>query len=364
MSNGSEIVIRANEACLFKSEKYSLSSENVTNNFKIFRQDGTLCDVDLVSGDTVVKAHRVVLAAGCVYFETMFKSGLEECNKKSVSLPSIAPDVLPLMVEFIYTGQTVINGSTVTHLVDAANMLQLQELSVGCAQYLGKHLHPSNVLGILRFAETYNLVKLAEEAFSYAEIQWCAVVNEEEFMDLSLTTLMKLLMSNKLVIESEVQVLHAILRWLHYKLQSRREHCLKLLELIRLREVPIEKLEYAITSVQDPVIKQYLEGFKSAMSAVAREPRRDAPNCLYVVGGNNRSTRRLRTAVMFNGKAWTQISPMSAPRLGPGVAALGGRMYAVGGQNYNFQVLASGEVYDPRVSARARYLKISSRFRM
>ncbi|GBP71905.1 Kelch-like protein 5, partial [Eumeta japonica] len=93
-----------NENWVFKSEKYSLSSDSVLNKFKHFWRDGTLCDVDLVSGDRVVKAHRVVLAATCVYFKTMFKSGFEESHKKCVTLPSIPPDVLPLIVEFIYTG--------------------------------------------------------------------------------------------------------------------------------------------------------------------------------------------------------------------------------------------------------------------
>ncbi|GBP37279.1 Kelch-like protein 3 [Eumeta japonica] len=210
MSDYLEITFHANENWVFKSEKYSLSSENVANKFKVFRQDGTLCDVDLVSGDTVVKAHRVVLAAACVYFETMFKSGLEECNRKSVPLPSIPPDVLPLVVEFIYSGQTVISSSTVPHLVDAANMLQLQELSVGCAQYLRKQLHPSNVVGIIRLAETHNLVQLAEEGLSYAIKHWEAVADGEEFVHLSVTMLMKLLTSDELVIDSEVQETHPL----------------------------------------------------------------------------------------------------------------------------------------------------------
>ncbi|GBP37292.1 Kelch-like protein 3 [Eumeta japonica] len=192
------------------SLKSILSSESVANNFKIFRQDGTLCDVDLISGDTVVKAHRVVLAAACVYFETMFKSGLEECNRKCIPLPSIPPDVLSLVVEFIYSGQTMISGSTVIHLVDAANMLQLQELSAGCVEYLRKQLHPSNVVGIIRLAETHNLVQLAEEALSYAIKHWGAVADGEEFVHLSLTTLVKLLTSDELVIDSEVQADHKI----------------------------------------------------------------------------------------------------------------------------------------------------------
>ncbi|GBP37218.1 Actin-binding protein IPP [Eumeta japonica] len=408
MSDYSEITFHANEDWIFKSAKYSLSSESVANNFEIFRQDGALCDVDLVSGDTVVKAHRVVLAAACVYFETMFKSGLEECNRKSVPLPSIAPDVLSLVVEFIYSGQTVINGSTVLHLVDAANMLQLQELSVGCAQYLRKQLHPSNVVGIIRLAETHNLVQLAEEALSYAMSHWGVVVDGEEFVHLSLTMLTKLLTSDELVIDNEVQVLRAALRWLDHDPPSRREHYLEVLRQIRLHEVSEEELQEALITVRDPAIAEILKTFKIVLSAVLREPRPRTGSCLYVVGGTQSGSRKeaFRTALKFDGhkagqryavvvvdreaynnkiyskikkedefqkltydptsvtpprdtrrtytRAWTQIAPMSAPRFRPGAAALGGRVYAVGGMNGKGETLASGEMYDPRVSGAGR----------
>lgn len=52
----------------------------------------------------LLQAHRVVLAASCAYFDAMFSVGLEESQKSHVSLHSVPPDVLPMIIDFIYTG--------------------------------------------------------------------------------------------------------------------------------------------------------------------------------------------------------------------------------------------------------------------
>ncbi|GBP92859.1 Actin-binding protein IPP [Eumeta japonica] len=330
------IQVYGDESWVFKSEKYSLSSGKVANNFKNFRQDGTLCDVDLISGETVVKAHRVVLAAACVYFETMFKSGFEECANNTVPLPSIPPDVLPLLVDFIYTGQTVICGSTVQHLVNAADMMQLEELSTGCVAYLKRQLHPSNVLDIIRLAETHNLVQLAEEALSYAQKNWRSVVEGKEFLNAPVRLLMKLLSSDNLAIDDEVQcegvvmkpnevqyiefsdeglmtepedeklnssitVLHAALTWLDHDPPTRKQHCLEILQQVRLRKVSPQKFENELANVRDPAITEILHIFKAVLTAVNKEARPDSRCYMYVVGGSNYS-EELNTLLKFDGK--------------------------------------------------------------
>lgn len=47
-------------------------------------------------------------------------------------------------------------------------------------------------------------------------------------------------------------------------------------------------------------------------------------------------------------REWEELSPMGIARIQPGVATLGGRVYAVGGEQGS-QILANGEVYDPQV---------------
>jgi len=48
-----------------------------------------------------------------------------------------------------------------------------------------------------------------------------------------------------------------------------------------------------------------------------------------------------------NTQIWSPITSMSTPRRHQGLAALGGKLYAVGGEESSILILASGEVYDP-----------------
>ncbi|GBP97801.1 Actin-binding protein IPP, partial [Eumeta japonica] len=144
-------------------------------------------------------------------------------------------------------------------------------------------------------------------------------------------------------------LLQAALRWLNHDPPSRREHYLEVLRQIRLREVSAEELQEALTTVRDPAIAEILKSFKIVLSTVGRELRPRAGSCLYVVGGVRgwQAKEAFRTALKFDGQTWTQIAPMSAPRHWLEAAALGGRVYAVGGVDGDHRTLASGEVYDP-----------------
>lgn len=111
----------------------------------------------------------------------MFSVGLEESQKGRVILPSVPPGILPMIIDFIYTGNALIkhpyglyfvnlylnvfteciffsdktgeieiDKATVQHLMIAADMFQLRELVIGCGEFLKRELHPSNALGIFR----------------------------------------------------------------------------------------------------------------------------------------------------------------------------------------------------------------------
>lgn len=56
----------------------------------------------------VFQAHRVVLAASSEYFDAMFSVGLEESLKEHVELPTVPPNILPKIIDFIYTGRSTI----------------------------------------------------------------------------------------------------------------------------------------------------------------------------------------------------------------------------------------------------------------
>ncbi|XP_026495082.1 actin-binding protein IPP-like [Vanessa tameamea] len=340
-------------------------ASKVSINLNHFRRDGRFCDIDLISGKTKVKAHRVVLAASCEYFDAMFNVGLEESQKGRVVLPSVPPGILPMIIDFIYTGEIEIDKATVQHLMIAADMFQLRELVIGCGEFLKRELHPSNALGIFRFAETHNCTELAEEALTHAQANWNLVANGDELLELPLQQLITLLSSEQLKVDNEAQVLYPALKWLEYDPANRRRHCFEVLSNVRLPLISPQILDDAIKTVQDPsivvalkTVRVDMKSGRGALVSLSAEPRARARRMLVVAGGSchdaaphppHAADNILSSVLKFDlhKREWEELSSMCIARIQPGVAMLGGRVYAVGGEQGS-QILANGEVYDPQ----------------
>ncbi|CAG4909893.1 unnamed protein product [Colias eurytheme] len=347
---------------LYKCCEYA---SKVSLNLNTFRRDGRFCDIELISGKTKIKAHRVVLAASCEYFDAMFNVGLEESQKGRVMLPSIPPSILPLIIDFIYTGEIAIDKVTVQNLLIAADMLQLRELVFGCGEFLKRELHPSNALGIFRFAETHNCKELAEEALAHAQAYWDKVATGDELLELPLQQLVTLLSSEQLKVDNEAQVLYPALKWLEHDPATRRRHCFEVLSHVRLPLISPQVLDSAIKTVQDPsiavalkTVRVDMKSGRGALVSLSAEPRARARRVLVIVGGSCHDTAPhpplttdniLFSALKFDlhKREWEELAPMGIARIQPGVATLGGRVYAVGGEQGS-QILANGEVYDPQ----------------
>ncbi|CAH2259250.1 jg10017 [Pararge aegeria aegeria] len=297
-------------------------ANKVSVNLNHFRRDGRFCDIDLISGKTKVRAHRVILAASCEYFDAMFSVGLEESQKGRVVLPSVPPGILPMIIDFIYTGEIEIDKATVQHLMIAADMFQLHELVAGCGEFLKRELHPSNALGIFRFAENHNCTELAEEALVHAQAHWNLVANGEEMLELPLQQLLTLLSSEQLKVDNEAQDPSIA---------------------VALKTVRVD-----------------MKSGRGALVALSAEPRARARRVLVVAGGSchdasphanppHAADNILSSALKFDlyKREWEDLAPMGIARIQPGVAMLGGRVYAVGGEQGS-QILANGEVYDPQ----------------
>ncbi|KOB64558.1 Actin-binding protein ipp, partial [Operophtera brumata] len=307
----------------------------ITLNLHHLKRDGRFCDIDLISGSTTIRAHRVVLAASSEYFDAMFSVGLEESHKSNVALPS--------------------------HLLIAADMLQIRELVTGCGEFLRRELHPSNAIGIFRFTEAHNCIALAKEALEYAQANWSVVATGDELLELPLQQLVALLSSEQLKVENEAQVLYPALRWLEHDSVGRRRHCFEVLSHVRLPLISPEVLDKVIKNVQDPSISVALKtkSGRGALVPLGAEPRARARRSLLVMGGSCRGTaathpplitdKTLSTVLKYDilKSEWEELSPMGIARIQPGVATLGGRVYVVGGEQGS-QILANGEVYDPQ----------------
>ncbi|GBP46544.1 Actin-binding protein IPP [Eumeta japonica] len=163
--------------------------EILTDKFEQFRRDGKFCDFELTCWGLTLKVHHLVLAAASPVFEVTLDTGC-----KNFRLDFVEPDLLTLLVDFMYTGTALcslvskisVTSTKVQALMCAANFLELDDLVNACADHLTSQLQQSNALSIYRSAKECKRLALMEDA------QRCYY---REFLGLPLERFLELLSS-------------------------------------------------------------------------------------------------------------------------------------------------------------------------
>ncbi|XP_066586895.1 actin-binding protein IPP-like [Prorops nasuta] len=338
----------------------------VLRNLNTQRLKNQFSDVGLVAGESIIRAHRSVLAAGSAYFNAMFTGGLVEEQQELVEIHSISSNILSILVDFIYTGDFEITQDNVQELFAAADMLELDEVVSGCISYLQQQLHYSNALGIYRFAEAHNRVDLLETSLHFIEVNFPQVSMEEEFLDLPKEHLVRFLSSDFIHIDTEFQVFQAAYNWIIHDIPSRRCYVFEILGHIRLRLCSLARLERVILDCKDASlivalrsIQKDLTSNKGCLVPLHAQPRLCAKKNILVIGGSKREPatdswgraaestyETIQKYDTFTG-VWSEVTPIGIGRILPGVALLDGKVYVVGGELESC-IIANCECYDPR----------------
>lgn len=171
----------------------------------------------------------------------MFTGGLCEKNQRSVHLHAISSHIFEFLLDFIYSGKILINRNNIQELMVAADMLELNEVVVGCAEFLVKELHTVNAVGIYRFAEAHNFTELMHSAICYIQSHFPQVCKEDEIYELPKDHMIKLLRSERLVVDSEYQVFQAAIRWFTHDIMQRRRYVFEVLQNVRLPLLSLRK---------------------------------------------------------------------------------------------------------------------------
>ena len=213
----------------------------ILNSLDAMRRRNVLCDVTITLTDGDVTAHRSVLAASCPYFAAMFTSGLCEMRQDTIRIANIDASTFRLVLDFIYKGEVQLYYDNVQSAFVAASMLQLMGLVESCASFFTRCLDPTNCLGIRSLASVHSCPSLASSADSYAQENFNAVKNSDEFLELSSRDLIDLISRDSLNVRREEDVYDAVMRWVSVS-DERLDHLGSVLEHVRLPLVTWEFL--------------------------------------------------------------------------------------------------------------------------
>ncbi|CUT99669.1 kelch protein 3 [Echinococcus multilocularis] len=350
--------------------------QRVFHNLNEMRRQNLLCDVVLKAGSVEVPAHKNVLAASSPYFRAMFTGDMTESRARTVTIGNIDGTALGLLVDFIYTAEVLITEETVQCLLPAANLLQLTSVREACCEFLQCQLHPTNCIGIQRFADMHDCSELLQVSRRFTE-QHCGEVLEhgEEFLSLSKEQLISLISSDHIRV-SEEQVFEAVLRWMRHDpaVRGTPEVAAEVCGHVRFGLLPRDHLIRLSLSEDflraNPWCKDFLleamgflllpwEQRRRNIASERTRPRSiGVPKTLLVLGGQAPKAIRSVESYDFTGDTWTRvtatngsdsvgaISDLPTRRCRCGVAVVGGLIYVIGGFNGALRV-RSVDIYDP-----------------
>uniref|UniRef100_A0A8C5SCE6 Kelch like family member 17 n=1 Tax=Laticauda laticaudata TaxID=8630 RepID=A0A8C5SCE6_LATLA len=387
MENGMQLLNRDGHSISHNSKRHYHDAFVCMNRM---RQRGLLCDIVLHVAAKEIKAHKVVLASCSPYFHAMFTNEMSESRQTHVTLHDIDPQALEQLVQYAYTAEIVVGEGNVQTLLPAASLLQLNGVRDACCKFLLSQLDPSNCLGIRGFADTHSCSDLLKSAHKYVLQHFVDVSKTEEFMLLPLKQVLDLISSDSLNVPSEEEVYRAVLSWVKHDVDSRKQNIPRLMKCVRL---PLLSRDFLMSNVDTELLVRHhseckdllIEALKyhlmpeqrAVLSNSRTRPRRceGASMVLFAVGGGSLfAIHGDCEAYDTRTDRWHMVASMSTRRARVGVAAIGNKLYAVGGPGHNILILLlfirpSAERYDPltgtwtsitAMSTRRRYVRIAT----
>ncbi|XP_060866001.1 kelch-like protein 2 [Metopolophium dirhodum] len=252
-SEGDQTSILKFKRCEPKKFKNSSHTAEIFGVLQSLRIDEVFCDIKLETDDgTVIFGHKVVLVSASPYFRALFTS-FEERNKDCIIIKELNPTILQLLINYIYTGEIIVNNEHVKDLLAAADLIQLDYIKASCEEFLQTQLNPSNCLGIRALADLHYCTGLMSSSDAYIKKQFLEVVKYDEFLSLSPEVVIQLISSSDNAVPFEENVFESVLNWIRHELCCRKQFLPDLMEHVRL---PLTSKQYLLKNVsEEPLLK-------------------------------------------------------------------------------------------------------------
>jgi hypothetical protein len=177
----------------------------------------------------------------------MFSCDLKEKHEIKICINDISPLTMKRIIDYAYSGNLEITVENAQSMLAAASLFEYPKIVDACCDFLRKHLHCSNCLGIEHFAHLHSCELLRQAAHLFVLDNFSSVIEQEEFMDLPFDRLQRYLSSDLIDVRCESIVYESVVKWLEYDIDHRRHDFPGLLEKVRLTTVNVTYLNDIIS---------------------------------------------------------------------------------------------------------------------
>ncbi|XP_076445132.1 ectoderm-neural cortex protein 1-like [Babylonia areolata] len=201
--------------------------------------DQQLLDLKVFVGNQMFRCHALIMASMSDYFKTELTSEAVRSRQMSgepVTLvlddTCISPKMFQLLLDMIYKGTDILQKEHALDLIKAATYLQINALVFRCLNTLVKELTESNCMTMWDWAEANNVPTLASKAKGVALSFFQVLRHTEDFLRMPVERLTLMLGHDLLRYRYEDEILEAILDWVEFDVDGRRQHLSELLPYV------------------------------------------------------------------------------------------------------------------------------------
>ncbi|XP_042351181.1 kelch-like protein 41a [Plectropomus leopardus] len=241
--------------------------------------ENKLIDCVLKVGDRSIPCHQLILAACSPYFrELYFSADGKEKGQMEVVLENLDPNVMEVIVNYMYSAEIDINDNNVQDILAAANRFQIPSVFTVCVNYLQKQLSKKNCLAIYRLGLMLNCVRLAMAARDHIADRFETIAKDEDFLELAPPELFAIIGADALNVEKEEVVFETLMRWIRKDKEKRMKSLEEAFDCIRFRLIPEkyfkEKVEKDDIIKSNPEILKKIKVIKDAFAGKLPEKKK------------------------------------------------------------------------------------------
>ena len=206
------------------------------------KNEGFFNDVTIKAGKCCYPANRLVLSCFSPFFEKMFKS-MKDYSNRTVVIQGVDELTFRNVLDFIYTGDIIINHDNVMDLLAAADYLQVKQLMEFCFELLDSSITANNCLVILSAAHIYHNDVLRSKGYQFLSENSSFVAASYDFQNLSKEELVSCIANLNKIHTKQSSVYELVITWIKYDEAVRKSELPDLLQLINLNVLPRNILE-------------------------------------------------------------------------------------------------------------------------
>lgn len=241
--------------------------------------ENKLIDCILKVGDRSIPCHRLILAACSPYFRELFfaEDGMET-DRKEVLLENLDPNIMEVIVNYMYSAEIDINDNNVQDILALANRFQIPSVFTVCVNYLQKKLTMKSCLAIYRLGLMLNCTRLAMSARDYIADRFETIAKDDDFLELAPPELFAIIGADSLNVEKEESVFECLMKWIRKDKDKRVKSLEEAFDYIRFRLLPEkyfkEKVEKDELIKANPELVKKMKAIKEAFAGKLPEKKK------------------------------------------------------------------------------------------